>query len=76
MEIKEVNCPVCNQPFNISKENVYMAKVENVFFILQKIIVLRTVPIVIVRIYCRNGLRKWENSYRKPYIRKWRLVRL
>lgn len=27
-----MNCKVCNHPLNISKENVYVAKVENVFF--------------------------------------------
>lgn len=32
MEIKEMKCKVCNHPLNISKENVYVAKVENVFF--------------------------------------------
>ena len=33
MEIKEVNCSVCNHPLNISKENVYVAKnVKNLLF--------------------------------------------
>ena len=32
MEIKEMNCKVCNHPLNISKENVYVAKVENALF--------------------------------------------
>lgn len=32
MEIKEMNCKVCNHPLNIRKENVYVAKVENAFF--------------------------------------------
>lgn len=32
MEIKEMNCRVCNHPLNISKENVYVAKVNNKVF--------------------------------------------
>ena len=29
MEIKEINCKVCNHLLNISKENVYVAKAGN-----------------------------------------------
>lgn len=36
MEIKEMNCKVCNHPLNISKENVYVAKVTNQFFTMLK----------------------------------------
>lgn len=31
MEIKEMNCKVCNHPLNISKENVYVVNVTNMF---------------------------------------------
>lgn len=32
MNINTKRCKVCNHPLNISKDNVYEAKVENVFF--------------------------------------------
>lgn len=31
MEIKEMNCKVCNHPLNIAKENAYIAKVKERF---------------------------------------------
>lgn len=33
MEIKEINCKVCNHPLNIKRENVYVAKnIKNPFY--------------------------------------------
>lgn len=32
MEIKEKNCEVCGHTLNISKENTYIVKVENMLF--------------------------------------------
>ena len=32
MDINIKRCKVCNHPLNISKDNVYVAKAENVFF--------------------------------------------
>ena len=32
MDINIKRCEVCNHPLNISKDNVYVAKVENMIF--------------------------------------------
>ena len=32
MDININRCKVCNHPLNMSKDNVYVARVENVFF--------------------------------------------
>ena len=63
MNISVKRCKVCNYPLNISKDNVYVAKVENVFFRTSEITVPQTVRIAVVRICCRKSMKEWQSSF-------------
>ena len=62
MEIKEVNCSMCNHPLNISKENVYVA------FFLESISVIGGLFPILASASCgRSHLSECSSTVERAY---------